>query len=153
MTDERETIRHLLATLSYRFRGAVRGAPKSYWTYMPPGDGWSAVEIVHHINDLLRGVVRAFDKGSIVPMSPREPEAELATFHKLLVLVDGHLQKTELRGEIDGRELTVAILLQGPLSDAMTHVGQLAQLRRQAGAPVPPQNFMKADIKPGEFPE
>lgn len=151
--SERETIRHVLATLHYRFRGVVRGAPNSFWSYMPPGDGWSAVEIVHHINDLLRGVVRAFDKGSIVPMSPREPEAELATFTKLVRLVDEHLKKTELRGDLHGRELTLAILLQGPISDAMTHVGQLAQLRRQAGAPIPPQNFMKAEIKPGEFPE
>lgn len=151
--SERETIRHVLATLHYRLRGAVHGAPKSFWTYMPPGDGWSAVEIVHHINDLLRGVVRAFDKGSIVPMSPREPEAELATFTKLVRLVDEHLKKSELKGDLHGRELTLAILLQGPICDVMTHVGQLAQLRRQAGSPVAPQNFMKADIKPGEFPD
>ncbi|TMQ59291.1 MAG: hypothetical protein E6K76_05455 [Candidatus Eisenbacteria bacterium] len=38
-------------------------------------------------------------------------------------------------------------LLQGPLSDAMTHVGQLAMLRRLAGAPVPPENFIVADIE------
>lgn len=153
MTSERETIRHFLATLNYRLRGAVRGAPKSFWTYMPPGDGWGAVEIVHHINDLMRFAVRAFDKGSMVPVSPREPEAELATFHKLLVLVDGHLEKTELKGDVKGRELSLTVLLQGPLADAMTHVGQIAQLRRQAGSPVPPESFMLADIKAGDFPE
>jgi len=36
--------------------------------------------------------------------------------------------------------------LQGPFSDAMTHAGQLAMLRRLAGHPVPPENFIAADI-------
>jgi hypothetical protein len=39
-------------------------------------------------------------------------------------------------------------LLQGPFSDAMTHAGQLAMLRRLAGVPVPPENFIVADIEP-----
>ncbi len=37
-------------------------------------------------------------------------------------------------------------LLQGPFSDAMTHAGQLALLRRLVGAPVAPENFVAADI-------
>lgn len=150
---ERETIRHFLATLNYRLRGAVRGAPDSFYTFMPSGDGRGAVEILHHVNDLLRFVVRAFDKGSVVPIAQREPKAELATFAKLLRIVDEHLQKTELTGDIKGRKLTLQVLLQGPLADAMTHVGQLAQLRRQAGSPVEYENYMLADIQAGQFPE
>ena len=151
--DDRQTIRHFLATLNYRLRGAVRGAPDTFYTYLPSGDCRNAVELLHHINDLLRFVVRAFDKGSMVPVSPREPQAELDTFTKLLKLVDDHVGKTELRGEVNGRQLTLEVLLQGPLADAMTHVGQLAMLRRQSGSPIDYQNFMLADIKPGEFPE
>jgi hypothetical protein len=152
MTD-REAIRHFLATLSYRLRGAVRGAPKSFYTYMPPGDGWGATEILHHINELLRIVVRAFDKGSIVPIAQRDPKAELDTFGKLLRIVDEHLQKTELKGEVKGRKLSLEVLFQGPLSVAMTLVGQLAMLRLQAGSPVEPENFMLAKIEAGKFPE
>ena len=151
--DDRQTIRHFLATLNYRLRGAVRGAPDTFYTYLPSGDCRNAVELLHHINDLLRFVVRAFDKGSMVPVSPREPQAELDTFTKLLKLVDDHVGKTELRGDVNGRQLTLEVLLQGPLADAMTHVGQLAMLRRQSGSPIDYQNFMLADIKPGEFPE
>jgi hypothetical protein len=151
--SERETIRHFLATLNYRLRGAVRGAPPSFYTFMPPADGWGATEILHHINDLLRFVVRAFDKGSIVPIAQREPQAELDTFTKLLKLVDDYVQKTDLTGEVKGRKLSLNVLFQGPLSDAMTHVGQLAMLRRQAGSPVEPENFMLAKIEAGKFPE
>lgn len=42
--------------------------------------------------------------------------------------------------------MTAEILLQGPFSDAMTHAGQLALLRRMAGSPVPPENFVFAEI-------
>lgn len=150
--NDREVIRHFLATLNYRLRGAVRGAPASFYTFMPPADGWGATELLHHINDLLRFVVRAFDKGSMVPIAQREPKAELETFAKLLNLVDEHLQKTELTGEHKGRKLTLTVLFQGPLSDAMTHVGQIAMLRRQAGSPIEAESFMLAEIEPGNFP-
>ena len=46
------------------------------------------------------------------------------------------------------REISLAQLLQGPISDAMTHAGQLAMLRRMAGSPIPSENFIFADISP-----
>ena len=68
---------------------------------------------------------------------------EVSRFHGMLQdlgqLIDAG---TELR---DG--MTPERLLQGPLADAMTHVGQLAMLRRLAGSPVPPEDFSVADIK------
>ena len=40
-------------------------------------------------------------------------------------------------------------LIQGPLADALTHVGQLAMLRGMAGAPVRPESFARATVTPG----
>jgi hypothetical protein len=40
-------------------------------------------------------------------------------------------------------------LLQGPIADALTHVGQLAMLRRFAGSPQVGENYFKADIAVG----
>jgi len=48
-------------------------------------------------------------------------------------------------------ELTDDQLLQGPLADVMTHVGQLALLRRLAGAPIPPENFIHATVRVGHL--
>lgn len=42
-------------------------------------------------------------------------------------------------------------LLQGPFGDAMTHAGQLAMLRRLAGCPVPPENFIQAAVDPANL--
>jgi hypothetical protein len=67
--------------------------------------------------------------------------AAVAHFHETLADVARHLELgTEFRG------ITAEVLLQGPFSDAMTHAGQLAMLRRLAGSPVPPENFVFATI-------
>jgi hypothetical protein len=42
-------------------------------------------------------------------------------------------------------------LLQGPLSDAMAHVGQLALLRRLSGSPIAPEDFSAAAIHPSRL--
>ena len=47
------------------------------------------------------------------------------------------------------RKVTEEQLLQGPLSDAMTHVGQLSMLRRLTGSPIPSENFIFANIRVG----
>ena len=48
-------------------------------------------------------------------------------------------------GGLEAR-ITDEQFLQGPLSDAMTHAGQLAMLRRLAGEPVPSENFIFARV-------
>jgi hypothetical protein len=40
-------------------------------------------------------------------------------------------------------------LIQGPLADALTHVGQLAMLRGMAGVPVRPESYPRAEIVVG----
>jgi hypothetical protein len=40
-------------------------------------------------------------------------------------------------------------LLQGPIADALTHVGQIAMLRRMAGGPVKGESYYEAEICSG----
>jgi hypothetical protein len=69
-------------------------------------------------------------------------EQEIVRFHQTVQAVGGLLEKgTALR------EISTEQLLQGPFADVMTHVGQLAMLRRLADSPVAPENFMYADIR------
>jgi hypothetical protein len=84
-----------------------------------------------------------FISGQYRPPLLEDFGATVAHFHETLADVARHVEMgTELRG------ITEEILLQGPFSDAMTHAGQLALLRRLAGCPVPPENFVFADIRP-----
>ncbi|MGC2828309.1 MAG: hypothetical protein WB994_01585, partial [Candidatus Acidiferrum sp.] len=40
-------------------------------------------------------------------------------------------------------------LFQGPIADALTHIGQIAMLRRLAGCPIRGENYFKAEITAG----
>jgi hypothetical protein len=40
-------------------------------------------------------------------------------------------------------------LFQGPIADALTHVGQIAMLRRMAGIPMKGENYFVAEITVG----
>jgi len=68
-------------------------------------------------------------------------DREVTRFHEVVADLSRHLALSDFRGT------TAERLLQGPLADAMTHAGQLAMLRRLAGTPIPPEDFMEADIE------
>ena len=143
MNRDRELLRHFLAAVAYRFQKAVRGAPAHYPDFNPGHQARTPAELVRHMASLM-GYTRTFFRGGSYPMHP-DPlptfEAEVERFHQLLQAVADELAAgAELRG------ISLKQLLQGPFADAMTHVGQLAMLRRLADAPVPPENFILARI-------
>ena len=74
------------------------------------------------------------------PWIPSFPE-EVARFHSLLQQLLNDFANPDLTARITDEQF-----LQGPLADAMTHAGQLAMLRRLAGAPVPSEDFIFARI-------
>ena len=92
----------------------------------------------------LMGYVRTFFPGGSYPVEP-DPlpsfDAEIGRFHEMLEAVGDLLNRGEPLDEISDEQL-----LHGPLADAMTHVGQLALLRRLADSPVAPENFIYAHI-------
>jgi hypothetical protein len=143
MDRDRELLRHFLAAIAYRLQKAVRGAPAHYPDFSAGHQVRTPVELVRHMASLM-GYTCTFFRGGSYPMHP-EPlptfDAEVERFHALLEAV-----AAELEGGAELRELSPEQLLQGPFADAMTHVGQLAMLRRLADAPVPPENFVHAHI-------
>ncbi len=68
---------------------------------------------------------------------------EVLRFHKVLDNLSDHLE-----ADHPLRDITPEQLLQGPFSDAMSHAGQLAMLRRLQGASIPPENFVFAEVDP-----
>jgi hypothetical protein len=140
--DQKQTLlHHFLAALAYRTQKALRGAPSQFASFRAAPKVRTPHELIRHMDDVL-GYSRTFFIGG----SYRAPEfpdfrAAIVHFHETLADVARHIELgTELR------EVTPEILLQGPFSDAMTHAGQLGLLRRLAGSPVPPENFVFADI-------
>jgi hypothetical protein len=137
-------LRHGLATLAYRFAKSVRGADSSYGDFDPGAGARPPREIVRHLTQLVRGMVVRFRGGSAEDPPPLDWNGEVARFHLELERLDQLVEA----GPAPPDDVCLAVL-QGPLSDALTHVGQIAMLRRLAGSPVPGENFSRAGVRQG----
>ena len=142
MDRDRELLRHFLAAIAYRTQKAVRGAPEHYASFSAGNRVRTPMELVRHMTSLM-GYVRTFFVGGSYKAEPLPTfDEEVSRFHEMIAAV-GELLSGGAKCSI-----TTEQLLQGPFADAMTHVGQLAMLRRLADSPVPPENFIYADIRP-----
>lgn len=145
MSTEREVLGHFLAAIAYRAQKALRDAPPNYPEFSAGHQVRTPVAILRHMTSLMGYATTLFDGGSY-PVEP-EPLAsfdlEIARFHEMVERLGGRIASGAPLLENSERQL-----LQGPLADVMTHIGQLALLRRLAGAPTRPENFIFADVRP-----
>jgi hypothetical protein len=147
MSDEeaaRRFLRHTLATLAYRGGKAIRGAPEGFSAFSPGPGSRSAGEILAHIGDLLDWAIELCDgRQTWRESAPSTWPAVCARFFARLQAVDERLASSApLRTPAQA-------VFQGPVADALTHVGQIALLRRLAGSPVRAENYLKAEIVAG----
>jgi hypothetical protein len=143
MDEKRELLRHTLASLAYRAARALNGAPESFAEF--DSAGRRPVEIVAHMGDLFDWALSAVEGQERWHVAKPLPWAEeQARFFASLGAFDAYLASAEpVRAPIEG-------LVQGPVADALTHVGQLAMMRRLAGSPVRGENFFVAAVAVGQ---
>jgi hypothetical protein len=146
MDDRRAMLRHAVATVAYRGAKAVRGAPSSFATYSPDGSPRTAVRILAHIGDLFDwALTQARGAEAWNDSTPLEWDAEVARFFTALQRFDDYLASDAPLAATPER------IFQGAVADALTHVGQLAMLRRLAGAKIKGENYSRADIVAGRI--
>lgn len=144
MGPKRKLLNHFLAALAYRTQKALRDAPEEFGSFRVMDGVRTPAELVRHMTSVLGYARTHFVGGHYWPEPLESLEEEVERFHEMLDLLAQHLRN----GDALLNDMTEERLLQGPFSDAMTHAGQIALLRRLAGAPVPPENFIVAEIKP-----
>lgn len=147
MDDKGSLLRHFLGAIAYRTQKALRDAPPGFEQFRAADGIRTPSQIVRHMTSVLGYAGTFYIGGMDRPDELPSLEEEARRFHGMLKELAHHIEAgTELR---DG--MTPERLLQGPLADAMTHAGQLAMLRRLAGSPVPPENFIVAEIDGGRL--
>ena len=141
---DREMLRHALATLAYRGGKAVRGAPDRFGDFKMEAAIRTPGQVLAHVGDLLDWSLALADGQHVWHDSPPQswPE-EVARFFQALARLDARLASDVPLG------FTEKQLFQGPIADALTHVGQITMLRRMFGSPVRGENYLKADIVAG----
>lgn len=144
MDEKRELLRHALATLAYRTARALAGASDNFAFFAGAG-GRQPVEILAHMGDLFDWALTAAQGHMLWHTSQPLPwEQEQQRFFASLRALDTVLAANE------PIHAPVERLLQGPVADALTHVGQLAMLRRMAGSAARGENFYVAAISAGQ---
>lgn len=142
MNEKRQMLRHFLAALAYRTQKALRDAPVEFREFSAGSQTRTPHPLICHMTNVLGYARTCFIGGTFPSRHPTNWENDVSGFHGMLEDLGRYLDsETPLRHATEER------MLQGPFSDAMPHVGQLAMLRRLAGFPIPPENFIEADVR------
>lgn len=143
--DDRAWMRQVVATLAYRGGKFLKNAPPEFATH-DTGGGHTPLLILAHLGDLFDWALSHLrGEGKWVSAPLHDWDQQTARFHEGLARLDAYLASdAPIRCDL-------ARLFQGPLADALTHVGQIAMLRRLAGDAVKGENYHKAEITAGRL--
>jgi len=140
----RPMLRHLAATLAYRAAKALRDAPPGFATYSIGQGRRTPVGIVAHLADLMTWALHmANGEYRWAAEGGEDWDTEVRRFLDGLSRLDQRLADSRPLG------YPAEMLIQGPLADGLTHVGQLTMLRGAAGFPVRPESYARAEILAG----
>lgn len=142
--EKRKLLRHTLATVAYRGRKILVGAPDGFADLRINESTRTPGQILAHICDLYDWA-NTLAKGEPVfnESRPGEWAADIDRFFAALNTFDAYLASDEPLVR------SPEVLFQGPIADSLTHFGQISMLRRIGGAPVRGESYARADITVG----
>lgn len=126
----------LLDGLGFRFHWATEGLRPEDYAFRPAEDVMSVTELVRHVWGLVNWVGI-----SVLGRSHQRPEENEAIRGQILEIIWSLREAVSSMGEDDLGEVTIDgrpfwHIINGPISDALTHVGQVNSFRRLSGNPV-----------------
>ena len=133
INSNNKMFRHIIATLSYRAAKTLRNTPENFAAFRIDSNSRTSIEILSHVGDLMDWALSM----------AKDWESVINRFYKSIKIFDSYLADNTIIA------CPLEKLFQGPIADAFTHVGQLAMLRRIAGAPIRGENCFVADIVTG----
>lgn len=143
-SSSRDLLRHTVATLAYRAEKVLRDAADGFPEYRLSSSSRTPFEIVSHLGDLVEWADRmAHGEYKWAPETPPDWQTACDRFFQGLLTLDATLIDAPLDA------YPAEVIFQGPIADALTHVGQLAMIRGIAGAPVRPESYARAEIRTG----
>jgi len=141
---QRELLRHALATVAYRAGKAIRNAPDTFAEFQGGEGSRTPGQILAHMGDLFDWAL-SIAKGQRTwkDSTPLAWGKETERFFAALKNFDDYLASSEALHAAPEK------LFQGPVADSLTHVGQIAMLRRMAGGPVRGESYFDAQVAVG----
>ena len=144
MTTAQDALRHLVASLTFRFEHVTEGVPDDFGDFTAGAEVRTPCDVVRHMSGLVLFVHEQFVAFQRERLEPLPWAEEKARFLETLTLVNADFDTGTLR---EDATLSLERVLQGPLTDVATHIGQLATLRRLAGSPVTKVSYIAAEMR------
>jgi hypothetical protein len=140
----RQLLRHTVATVAYRGGKALRGSPDHFASFHIGDKTRTPAQILAHMGDLFDWALSiAQGQQTWHDSTPLPWNAEIGRFFAAVKKFDDFLASGEpLNASAEG-------IVQAPVADSLTHIGQIAMLRRLAGSPIKGENYFKAEIAAG----
>ena len=140
----RQFLRHAVATLAYRAEKVLRDAAPDFAGMRPSPASRTSLEVLSHLGDLMEWALSlARGENRWQAGEPQDWAGAHARFFQGLAALDAALAEEPFKGR------PTEMIFQGPIADALTHVGQLAMLRGMSGRAVRPESYARADIRAG----
>jgi len=142
---ENEFLRHALSTIAYRFQKAVSNSETEFGYFSAGNGSRTPNEIIYHMYHVLY-TTRIFileEKDNTEQSEKLDLKSEIDRLNAEINNLDNVLAEKPLDINYAKR------LLQGPLSDLLTHIGQISMLSRLNGNPIVGEDFSTASIKTG----
>ncbi len=144
MSDSHISLRHILATIAYRGAKAIRNAGPNFADYCPAETSRTPAKILAHVGDLMDwGLAMSEGRREWHDSTPLAWEKECERFFTAMKKFDDYLASEK------PLQVSAEKLFQSALADALTHIGQIAMLRRMAGVPIKGENYYVAEITVG----
>jgi hypothetical protein len=145
MTESGIIIRHILSTISYRLTKSIHEVEPEFFSFQSSNGARTPIELIYHMS-----YVMTYCLAELVKIEAQKPlklteDEEIKRLFKLLKEADELIKISDISVEAS------LILIQGPLSDILTHIGQISMLRRYFNKPIKGENFMKAKIAIGNI--
>ena len=142
--SERQLLRHTVATVAYRAGKALRGAPELFASFKASESSRTPAQVLAHMGDLYAWAM-ALARGEKAwhDSQPLEWSREVERFFATLKKFDDYLASSA------PLHTPAEKLFQGPIADSLTHVGQIAMLRRIANCQIKGENYFVAEITAG----
>jgi hypothetical protein len=147
----------LIDGIGFRYRWATEGLKEIDMNFQPCGTSMTVQELLAHIHGLLMISESYLTDKDLVKIEPVKLDERrrltldtvLRIRESLLESDDGYLADRMYKVPWSSEELPVWYVINGPLSDVLTHIGQIASWRRINENPIkkasvffgtPPQN-------------
>lgn len=140
----RDLLRHTVSTLAYRAEKVLREVPAPFADHRIGAASRTPMEILDHLGDLVEwGDRMARGEYKWEPQQSGTWQAACDRFFNGLSAFDRSLEQSTFERHSADQ------IFQGPVADALTHIGQLALIRGIVGGPVRPESYAGAEIRLG----